>query len=171
MHRQFHLSNRKLVRCCNLKDSACGWWTGSSVTVVASNFLSPLRLLLYTLRVERERASVIICLSESVDRLLETQQSNAIRHQQWKPKERCLKESVRLTQSRSASTLSVFPHCRHGLLSTVMTDLRSAFTGAHATTERQLDDPILLAALGRSPPARPSDCQEGRQLFAHWRLG
>ena len=157
---------------CNLKDSACGWTghSGSSVTVVASNFLSPLRLLLYTLRVERERASVIICLSESEDRRLETQQSNAIRHQQWKPKVRCLKESVGLTQSRSVSTLYVFPHCRRSL-STAMTGLRFAFIGARAATGRQLGGPNLPATPARSPRVRPSDCQEGRQLFDHWQPG
>ena len=159
---------------CNLKDSACGWTGhgGGSVTVVVSNFLSPLRLLLYTLRVERERACVSYNLSVriSADRRLETQQSNAIRHQQWKPKERCLKESVGLTQSRSVSALSVFLHCRRSLFS-AMTGLRFASIGARAATGRQLGGPTLLATPVRSPRVRPSDCQEGRQLFAHWQPG
>ena len=126
----------------------------------------------YTLCVsrERERASVIICLSESAHRRLETQQSNAIRHQQWKPKERCLKESVGLTQSRSVSALSVFLHCRRSLFS-AMTGLRFASIGARAATGRQLGGPTLLATPVRSPRVRLSDCQEGRQLFAHWQPG
>ena len=159
---------------CNLKDSACGWTGhgGSSVTVVVSNFLSPHSGYYYTLCVsrERERASVIICLSESAVRRLETQQSNAIRHQQWKPKERCLKESVGLTQSRSVSALSVFLHCRRSL-SSAMTGRRFASIGARAATGRQLDGPTLLATPVRSPRVRPSDCQEGRQLFVHWQPG
>ena len=52
-----------------------------------------------------------------------------------------------------------------------MTDLRSAFIGARAATVRQLDGPTLLASPVRSPLVRPSDCQEGRQLFAHWQPG
>ena len=142
----------------------------SYITVVASSFLSPLLILLYTLRVEKECVSYSLSVRISDRSHLETQ-SSAIRHQLWwKPKERCLKESVGLTQSRSVANLSAFLNCRRSL-STVMTDLRSASIGAHAATEWQLDGPILLAAPVRSPLARPSDWQEGLQLFAHWQPG